>query len=120
MSSCSKGFQELGKGKILTFLDSGVSDTMFISKEAFVEYKAHDSWVRDSAKAKNEDFKIIGEGNIVQSYLINGKENKITYTHPLHTPTLNINPISISTLDGASLATTFSNGREITRNADGT
>ena len=115
----SKGFQELGKGKILTVLDSGVSDTMFISKEAFVEYKAIDSWVGGLARAKDGNFKIIGQGNVVQSYLINGKERKITYTCMLHTPTLNANLISISTLDRAGL-TMFSNSKGITRNADGT
>jgi hypothetical protein len=39
----SKGFQNFGKGKVPTFLDSGASDTMFILKESFVEYKPIDS-----------------------------------------------------------------------------
>ena len=35
----SRGFQNLGKGEIPTFMDSGASDTMFISKEVFTDYK---------------------------------------------------------------------------------
>ena len=39
----SKGFQSFRKGGIPTFLDSGASDTMFVLKEAFEEYKVIDS-----------------------------------------------------------------------------
>ena len=39
MALISKGFESFGKGRIPTFMDSGASDTMFISREAFTEYK---------------------------------------------------------------------------------
>ena len=116
----SKGFQAFGKGKIPTFLDSGASDTMFVLKEAFIEYKSIDSRTGDSANAKDGDFEIVGEGNVEQCYLINGKDHKITYTCALHTPTLNANLILISALDRAGLSTTFGNGRGVIRKADGT
>ena len=35
----SKSFQSLVKGKIPTFMDSGASDTMFVSKDEFSEYQ---------------------------------------------------------------------------------
>jgi hypothetical protein len=35
----SQGFQSFGKGKIPTFMDSGASDTMFVAREAFTEYR---------------------------------------------------------------------------------
>ena len=116
----SKGFQKFEKGKIPTFLDSGASDTMFVSRGAFTEYKPVTSRVGDSAKAKDGSFEIIGEGNVVQRYMVNGKERKITYTHALHTPTLNANLVSVSALDKAGLVTTFGNGKGVTCTEDGT
>ena len=62
----SKGFQSFGKGGSPTFLDFGASDTLFVLKEVFEEYKVIDSRVGDSAKAKDKSFDIIGEGNIIQ------------------------------------------------------
>jgi GAG-pre-integrase domain len=120
MALVSKSFQVFGKGKLPTFLDSGASDTMFVSKESFVDYKPIKSRVGNSAKAKDGDFEIVGEGNVVQWYLIDGKEHKITYTHALHTPTLNANIVSISALDRAGLTTIFGGGKGITRKPDGT
>ena len=78
---------------------------MFVLKEAFIEYKSIDSQTGDSAKAKDRDFEIVGKGNVEQHYLINGKDHKITYTCALHTPTLNVNLISISALDRAGVTT---------------
>lgn len=74
----------------------------------------------ESAKATNGDFKIIGEGNVTQRYIVNGGERDITYTRALHTPSLNANLISVSTLDKAGLTTTFGNGKGVVRKADGT
>ena len=116
----SKGFQSYRKGGIPTFLDSRASDTVFVLKEVFKEYKVIDLQVGDSAKAKDGSFDIIGEGNVIQQYLIDGKEHKVTYTRALHTPTLNANLISISALNKAGLITTFGNGSGITRKMDGT
>jgi hypothetical protein len=118
MALVSKSFQVFGKGK--TFLDSGASDTMFVLRESFADYKPIELWIGDSAKAKDGDFEIVGEGNIFQWYLIDGKEHKITYTHALHTPTLNANLVSISALDRAGLTTIFGGGKGITRKPDGT
>jgi hypothetical protein len=73
----------------------------------------------DSAKAVNGAFEIAGEGNVVQRYNFDGREQSITYTRALHTPTLNANLISISTLDKHGLTTTFGNGQSIARKADG-
>ena len=120
MGLISKGFQGFNNGKIPTFMDSGASDTMFVSRDAFIDYTPVTSRVGDSAKAKDGHFDIIGEGNVVQRYNVNGKEQNITYTRALHTPTLNANLISVSALDRAGLTTTFSNGQGITRNKDGT
>lgn len=64
----TKGFQDLGQGQIPTFMDSGVSDTMFVSKDSFAEYKPLDPRMGDSAKAKDGSFEIIGEGSVVQRY----------------------------------------------------
>ena len=116
----SKSFQNFEKGKIPTFLDSGASDTMFVSREAFSEYKSINSRIGDSAKAKDGSFEIIGEGDVIQRYKLNGKERKITYTRALHTPSLNANLISVSALDKAGLTTTFGGGKGVTRKADGT
>jgi hypothetical protein len=38
MALISKAFQSFKQGKVPTFLDSGASDTMFVSKEAFTDY----------------------------------------------------------------------------------
>ena len=116
----SKGFQNFEKGKIPTFLDSGASDTMFVLREAFAEYKSVDSRVGDSAKAKGGDFEIIGEGDVIQRYVVDGNERKITYTRALHTPTLNANLISVGALDKAGLITTFGNSKGVTTKPDGT
>ena len=69
----SQGFQGFEKGKIPTFMDSGASDTMFVSKDAFVEYKPIVARVGDSAKAVDGGFEIIGEGNVIQRYQVDGK-----------------------------------------------
>ena len=101
-------------------MDSGASDTMFVSREAFTEYKATNSQKGDSAKANNRDFEITGEGIVVQRYMVDGKVQQITYTRALHTPTLNVNLISVSALDKAGFTTTFRNGKGVTCKADGT
>jgi len=40
LSLISKGFQTFGTDKIPTFMDSGASDTMFVSRDTFIDYKA--------------------------------------------------------------------------------
>lgn len=95
-------------------MDSGASNTMFILKEAFTEYKPITPRTRDSAKAVDGGFEIVGEGNVLQWYQIDGKERDITYTRALHTPTLNANLVSVSALDRAGLTTTFGDGKGIT------
>jgi hypothetical protein len=47
----TKGFQSFGMGKIPTFIDSGASDTMFVSRDSFTEYKPISPRTGDSAKA---------------------------------------------------------------------
>ena len=120
MALISKGFQNFQKGKVPTFMDSGASDTMFVSKDAFTEYKPVKPRMGDSAKAEDGCFEIIGEGNVVQCYRVDGKERAITYTRALHTPTLNANLVSVGAFDRAGLTTTFGNGKGVVRKADGT
>ncbi len=115
----SRGFNSFGSERVPTFLDSGASDNMFMSKGDFVEYKATTLHTRDSAKAIDGNFEIIREGQVVQHYFVEGREKKITYTHALHTPTLNANLISVSTFDTAGL-TTFGGGHRIIMKGDGT
>lgn len=115
----SQGFQKFQNGKVPTFMDSGASDTMFVSKEYFTDYKAITPRVGE-AKAEGGNFEIVGEGSVVQRYQVDGKEQTVTYTRTLHTPALNANLISISTLDKAGLLTTFGNGKGITRTIEGT
>jgi hypothetical protein len=116
----SKGFQGFHKGKIPTFMDSGASDTMFVSRDVFTEYKAVAPQNGDLAKAENGSFKIISEGNVVQHYQVDGKEREITYTHALHTPMLNASLVSVSAMDKAGLPTIFGNGKGVIQKADGT
>ena len=120
MALISKGFQSFEKGKVPTFMDSGASDTMFVSREVFMNYKPIQSRVGDSAKAENGRFEIVGEGSVIQRYQVDGKDREITYTRALHTPTLNANLISIGALDKAGLTTTFGQGKGVTRKPDGT
>ena len=63
----SKGFQNFQKGKIPTFMDSGATNTMFVSKEVFKEYKPVTPHAGDSAKAENGGFESVGEGNDTKS-----------------------------------------------------
>jgi hypothetical protein len=115
----SQSFRNFEKGKVPTFMDSGASDTMFVSRDVFCEYKSTTPRSGDSAKAIDGSFEIIGEGNVVQNYQVDGKERKVTYTNALHAPTLNANLVSIGALDKAGLTTTFGNGQGITRQTDG-
>ena len=115
----SKGFQSFEQGKVPTFLDSGASDTMFVSKDAFANYKPTTSRMGDSAKADDGGFEIVGEGSVYQRYRVDGKDRDITYTRALHAPTLNANLVSISALDKAGLITTFGHGRGVVRKEDG-
>ena len=116
----SKGFQSFDKGKVLTFMDSAASDTMFVLKEAFKDYKPISNRMGDSAKVDNGGFEILGEGTVIQRYKVDGKEKEITYTRVLHTPTLNANLISVSALDKAGLLTTFGQGKGVAWKMDGT
>ena len=116
----SQGFQKFQKGKVPTFMDSRASDTMFVSRDVFTEYQSITPHVGDSAKAENGNFEIVGEGNIIQQYWVNGEEQEITYTCALHTLALNVNLISIGVLDKAGLTTTFSNGKGVTTKVNGT
>ena len=84
MALVSKSFQSFSKGKVPTFIDSGASDTMFVSREAFNVYNAMTPRSGDSAKAVDGDFEIIGEGTVIKHYLVDGKEKKLTYTHAIH------------------------------------
>ena len=120
MALITKVFQNFQNRKVPTFLDSGASDTMFVSREAFTEYKSVTPRTGDSAKAVDGNFEIVGEGNVVQCYQVNGKEQEITYTRALHTPTLNANLVSVSAFDKAGLTTTFGDGKGVVRKADGT
>ena len=101
-------------------MDSGASDTMFVSRNAFTEYKPITPHTGDSAKVENGNFEIVGEGNVVQRYQVDGREHEITYTNALHTPALNANLISVSVFDKAGLTMTFGNGRVIIQKVDGT
>jgi transposase InsO family protein len=116
----SQGFQSFQKGKVPTFMDSGASDTMFVSRNVFSDYKSVTPRKGDSAKAENGSFEIVGEGHVVQRYQVDGKERDITYTRALHTPALNANLVSVGALDKAGLITTFGNGKGVTCKADGT
>jgi hypothetical protein len=109
----NRGFRSFGKERIPTFMDSSASNTMFVSKDAFTEYKATPPHTGDSAKAVDGDFEIIGEGRVIQRYLMDGKPKEITYTRALHTPTLSANLILVSAFDRAGLTITFGGGRGI-------
>src|ERR1700678_2480146 len=115
----SKGFQNFQNGKTPTFLDSGASDMMFVSKDVFVEYKPVSARLGDSAKANDGGFEVVGEGNVVQQYKIDWTERNITYTRALHAPGLNANLISVSTLEKAGITVTFEKGQGIARKPDG-
>src|ERR1700678_2063061 len=115
----SQGFQNFQNGNTPTFLDSGASDMMFVSKDVFVEYKPVSARLGDSAKANDGGFEVVGEGNVVQRYKIDGTERNITYTRALHAPGLNANLISVSALEKAGLTVTFEKGQGIARKPDG-
>ncbi len=66
----NKGFQGFTKTEIPTFMDSGASDTMFVSKEAFTEYMATAPRTGDTAKAVDGGFEIVGQGKVTQTYLV--------------------------------------------------
>jgi GAG-pre-integrase domain/gag-polypeptide of LTR copia-type len=119
MAFISKAFQGFEQGRVPTFLDSGASDTMFVSKDVFTEYKPITSRMGDSAKAKDGGFEIMGEGSVYQRYRVDGKDRDITYTRALHTPSLNANLVSVSALDKAGLIVTFGHGRGVVQKEDG-
>ena len=116
----SRSFQDLGGNETPTFMDSGASNTMFVSRDVFVDYKVIPPRMGDSAKAVDGDFDIVGEGTVVQRYLVDGKEKKITYICALHAPMLNANLISVGAFDRAGLTTTFGHGHGVIRKGDGT
>jgi len=119
MALISKSFQSFSGRRIPTFIDSGASDTMFVSKEDFGDYKSTTPRYGDSAKAIDGTFDIIGEGSVTKRYLVDGKEKKLTHTRAIHTPTLNANLVSVSAFDRAGLMITFGGGRGIVVKKDG-
>ena len=116
----SRGFQSFNNGRVPTFIDSGASDTMFVSRTDFTAYNAIPPRSGDSAKAVDGNFEIIGEGTVIKTYSVDGKEKKLTYTCAIHTPTLNANLISVSAFDRAGLTVTFGGGRGVVQKKDGT
>ena len=62
----SQSFQNFQNGKVPTFMDSGVSDTMFVSRSAFSHYKLVTPRKGNLAKDENGSFEIVGEGHVVQ------------------------------------------------------
>ena len=116
----SKSFQTFSDGKVPTFIDSGASDTMFVSRADFTAYKLTPPRSGDSTKAVDGTFDIVGEGTVVKSYLVDGREKKLTYTRAIHTPTLNANLVSISAFDNAGLTVTFRGGCGVVQKRDGT
>jgi len=115
----SKSFQSFSGGKVPTFVNSGASDTMFVSKGDFGEYKLMTPRSGDSMKAVDGNFEIIGEGSVTKHYLVDGKEKKLTYTRAIHTPTLNANLISVSAFDRTRLTVTFRGGCGVVQKKDG-
>jgi hypothetical protein len=109
----SKGSQSFRMEKIPTFLDSGASDTMFVSQDSFTDYWVIPTCVGDSAKAVDGSFKTVGKGKVIQRSFVDGKVKDITYTRALHTPSLNANIISISAFDKAGLTATFGGSRGV-------
>ena len=69
----SRSFASLGKGGIPTFMDSGASDTMFVSKDTFSMYRSVTPRSGDSAKAVDGGFDIIGEGTVTRVILWMGR-----------------------------------------------
>ena len=106
----SRSFASLGKGGIPTFIDSGTSDTMFVLKDTFSAYRNITPRSGNSMKAVDGGFNIIGEGTVTKCYLVDGKEKKLSYTQAIHTPTLNMNLISVSAFNRAGLTVTFCKG----------
>jgi len=93
---------------------------MFVLKDDFNDYQSMPPRSGDSAKAVDGNFEIIGKGTVIKHYLVDGREKKLTYTHAIHTPTLNANLISVSAFDKAGLTVTFGGGRGVIRKPDGT
>ena len=62
----SNSFLGFSGGKLPTFIDSGASDTMFISRNDFEKYRPTTPCSGDSAKAVDGGFEIIGEGTVVK------------------------------------------------------
>jgi hypothetical protein len=73
----------------------------------------------NSAKATDGSFEIVGEGKVIQQYLIGGKMKDVTYTHALHSATLNLNLISISAFNRAGLSITFGRRQEVVQKENG-
>ena len=72
MALISQGFQKFQKGKIPMFMDSGASNTMFVFRESFNDYKPITSCTGDSAKAVDGNFDITGEGTVIQCHRVDG------------------------------------------------
>ncbi len=64
MALISKTFRTFHNGQIPTFMDSGTSDMMFVSREDFTKYKVMEPRSGESAKAVDGSFEIVGEGTV--------------------------------------------------------
>jgi hypothetical protein len=111
----SKGFKRFGNGKTPTFMDSGASDTMFVLKASFNEYRPTPPRSGDSAKAVGGKFEIVQYwGRHCDKKLsCRRNEKKITYTCAIHSLILNANLVSVSAFDRAGLTIIFEGGRGV-------
>jgi len=105
--------------KILTLLDSGVSDHCFITKSWFSSYNMISSSQRGNSARKDSTFTIDSTGVAEFSTTIDGIASRIKMNDVLHTPQLRSNLISVSKLVEKGMTVAFEGETARVKRPDG-
>jgi len=105
--------------KILTLLDSGVSDHCFITKSWFSSYNMISSSQRGNSAGKDSTFTIDSTGVAEFSTTIDGIASRIKMNDVLHTPQLRSNLISVSKLVEKGMTVAFEGETARVKRPDG-
>jgi len=105
--------------KILTLLDSGVSDHCFITKSWFSSYNVISPPQRGNSAGKDSTFTIDGTGVAEFSTAIDGIVFRIQINNVLHTPQLQSNLILVSKLVGKGMTIAFEGETARVKRPDG-
>jgi len=92
-----------------TYADSGASHHYFVDRSDFKDYMEI-SPVTGRGAGKDSTFQIVGIGSVQKDVVMDGRQQRVTFTNAVHAPGLAANLVSISRLDAEGVFVRVGNG----------